>query len=196
MKWWLVIWHVDWIYYLLYENVAQNRRHKQKEHLRLDPSPLVIYIYIVCQILHRKWNFQVSPSSPHHFKVSSNFIQLGVLLHIFICWAYECLKHAPKTNLNICCILDLSNKSSNIKVVNRFTWPSTHSFAQSEPQKKNSIELNPNCNQDSSQRHQVFNTNQTFEIWWKIVWKINLDVTQSIFVFHGFILIATWFCTH
>ncbi len=36
--------------------------------------------------------FKFSPSSSHHLKVSSIFFQLGVLLHIFICWAYECIK--------------------------------------------------------------------------------------------------------
>jgi hypothetical protein len=121
LKQWSVFWHVDWIYYLLYENVAQNRRHKQKEHLRLDhfyinlqkwppccnsygmmapklfPTPLcqakpVATSYIYCLSNTENGTFKFSPSFSHHLKVSSNFIQLGVLLHIFICWAYECIK--------------------------------------------------------------------------------------------------------
>jgi hypothetical protein len=58
----------------------------------LHQAKLFATIYIVCQIYMENGTFKFSPSSSHHLKVSSNFFQLGVLLHIFICWAYECIK--------------------------------------------------------------------------------------------------------
>jgi hypothetical protein len=54
-----------------------------------NPSP--IYILFVKYYMENG-TFKFSPSSSHHLKASSNFIQLGVLLHIFIYWAYECIK--------------------------------------------------------------------------------------------------------